>query len=316
MGTPAFHNMRQARTGNVLVGRQASTPGSWWYGFASAAPRTRVCRDGPVSPRWIGRGVFFAGFFASVVTLGGCTAGQSAKGPLWTIQCLELQGPHRSQHIHQISENLKRTAGIRPSDVFVMEESDGFARLYYGKYRRPLDPSTGEGRMPARMREDLNLIRELGDSSGRRFFLQALPVRLPQPSVGNPAWDLSTVRAKYSLQVAVFEPTGDFTAYKQAAADYCTELRERGYEAYYHHGPASSVVTVGAFGADAVKNISDGHVWRTVYSSQVLTLQRDELLKYNRLNGHIYRVRNQEGTLVPVPSRLVEVPHKEETEPW
>lgn len=298
--------------------RQASIIGSGWYRFPLyiGMPCTWVHQGGPVPLGRMARGILFVGLSATILTLAGCTAGQPAKGPLWTIQCLELQGPHRSQHIHQIGETLKRTAGIRPNDVFVMEDSDGFARLYYGKYRRPLDPSTGKGRMPARMREDLNLIHELGDSSGRRFFLQALPVRLPQPNVGNPAWDLSTVRAKYSLQVAVFEPTGDFTAYKQAAADYCAELRERGYEAYYHHGPASSVVTVGAFGADAVKSISDGHVWRTVYSSQVLALQRDELLKYNRLNGHIYRVRNQEGTLVPVPSRLVEVPREEETEPW
>jgi hypothetical protein len=211
---------------------------------------------------------------------------------------------------------LKRTAGIRPDDVFVMEDPDGSARLYYGRYRRLFDPRTGKDQMPARLRADLTLLRELGDSSGRRFFLQALPVRMPQPDVGNAAWDLSKVQASYSLQVAVFEPTGDFMEYKQAAADYCAELRARGYEAYYHHGPASSVVTVGAFGPDAVRNVSDGRVWQTAYSSEVLALQGDELLKYNRLNGYVYRTRNAEGALVPVPSRLVEIPRKEEAQPW
>ncbi|MGD2111602.1 MAG: hypothetical protein PVI86_19670, partial [Phycisphaerae bacterium] len=170
--------------------------------------------------------------------------------------------------------------------------------------------------MPARMRNDLNLIRELGDSSGRRFFLRALPVRMPQPDVGNPEWNLASVSAKYSLQVAAFEPTGEFASYKQAAAEYCAELRERGYEAYYHHGPASSVVTVGAFGPDAVRSVSDGRVWRTVYASEVLALQRDELLKHNLLNGHVYRVRDVNGEMVPVPSRLVEVPRNEDGEPW
>jgi len=127
---------------------------------------------------------------------------------------------------------------------------------------------------------------------------------------------LSTVQAKYSLQVAVFEPTGEFANYKQAAADHCAALRERGYEAYYHHGQASSVVTVGTFGPNAVKNVSNGRVWRTVYSNEVTALQRDELLKYNLLNGHIYRVRDKDGTMVPMTSRLVEIPHEGEAEPW
>lgn len=262
------------------------------------------------------RNISIVGLSATILTFGGCAAGQASKGPAWTIRCLELQGPHRSQHIRQIAETLKHTAGIRPNDVLVLDDPDGLVRLYYGKYRRRRAPNTGQRAMPARMRKDLDLIRELGDPSGKRFFLHALPVRMPLPDVGDPAWNLLTVQAKYSLQVAVFEPTGDFADYKQAAADYCEALRERGYEAYYHHGPGSSVVTVGAFGADAVKTLADGHVWRTAYSSQVLGLQRDKLLKYNRLNGHIYRVRSDAGTLVPVPSRLVEIPHGQEKDPW
>lgn len=161
--------------------------------------------------------------------------------------------------------------------------------------------------MPDRARQDLNLLKELGTESGQRLFLQAMPVRMPTPDVGNPEWDLRNVNATYSLQVGVFEPTDDFGEYKRAAAEFCALLRKQGYEAYYHHSMASSVVTVGAFGPEAVITRSDG---LTYYSPEVLALQREELLQYNLLNGAILRVKNAQGGSVPVPSRLVEIPKR------
>lgn len=251
-----------------------------------------------------------------LVSLLGCVAGPTPKGTLWTIRCLQIHGPDRLEHIEQVAESLKHTPGIRPSEVHVTDDPDGFTCLYYGTYRRHADWKTGKRPMPARMRKDIDLIRQLGNASGKRYFLHVLPVRMPTPDVGNPQWDLTRVRAKYSLQVAVFEPTDDFAEFKQAAAEYCAWLRERGYEAYYHHGPASSVVTVGAFGPEAVITKSDGHRFQTIYGSEVLALQRDELLKYNLLNGSVYRARNDQGISVPMPSRLVEIPSLGEDDPW
>lgn len=215
------------------------------------------------------------------------------------------------QHIEQFAETLKRTPGIRPDDVFVMDEPDGFARLYYGTYYRRTDPKTGKRPIPKPMRQDLDFLKGLGDASGRPYFLRAIPVRMPTPDVGNPDWALSTVPASYSLQVAVFEPTDDFGEYKQAAAEFCALLRKKGYEAYYHHGNACSVVTVGAFGPDAVITKTDG---RTYYGTEVLALQRNELLKYNLLNGSVYKIRNTNGDFIPVPSRLVKIPRGLEDE--
>jgi hypothetical protein len=216
-----------------------------------------------------------------------------------------VHGPHRAQHVQQFAETLRRTTGIRPADIRVTEGADGFARLHYGKYSRRTDPKTGRRSMPTKMREDLNLLKQLGDASGRRYFLEAMPVRMPTPDVGNPEWVLVNVPATYSLQVAAFEPTDDFWEYKRAAAEFCKFLRQKGYEAYYHHTSASSIVTVGAFGPGAVRTGSDG---RTYYSPAVLALQQNELLKYNLVNGSIYRIRNDRGTTVPVPSRLVVIP--------
>jgi hypothetical protein len=249
---------------------------------------------------------------AALLVAGGCASGRPGglggrKGTPWTILCLELSGPDRLRQVEQFAETLRRTPEIRSDDVSVQDESDGFARLYYGTYYRRADRKTGKRPIPVNMRHDLDYLKQLGDASGRRYFLRAIPVRAPTPDVGNPAWSLSTVDAEYSLQVAVFEPTDDFWEYKQAAAEFCGFLRERGYESYYYHGQACSVVTVGAFGPEALITGLDG---RTYYSREVLALQREELLKHNLLNGSVYKIRNEEGVAVPVPSRLVEVPRR------
>jgi len=224
------------------------------------------------------------------------------------LQCLEARGPRRVQTIEQIAETLRRTAGVRPDDVFVRDESDGAARLYYGTYYRKTDPKTGRRSEPEQMRRDIGLLRDLASEKGQRFFVQVFPVRMPMPDVGNPEWDLRRANGTYSLQVGVFEPTDEFWEYKQAAVDFCAYLRKQGREAFYFHGTGSSSVTVGLFGPDALVTKPDG---KTYYAPQVLALQRDELLTYNLLNRAIYRVRQPSGVSAPVESRLVEVPRRE-----
>lgn len=241
----------------------------------------------------------------------GCAGGgPMSKGAPWTIRCLELQGPNRLAQIERIAETLKRSEGIRAGEVFVTDESDGFARLYYGTYHRRRDRKSGKRPIPTRMRRDIDILRDFGDESGRRYFLRAMPVRKPMPDVGNPAWNLATVSAAYSLQVAVFEPTEDFWRQKQAAAEFCAFLRRKGHEAYYFHASASSMVTVGAFGPQAVITTADGRVH---YSAEVRALQQDALLKHNLVNTSVVRVISPEGQRIPVPSRLVEIPQAAES---
>ena len=241
----------------------------------------------------------------------GCAGrGPMSKGAPWTIRCLELQGPNRLEQIERIGETLKRTGGIRAGEVFVTDESDGFARLYYGTYHRRRDRKSGKRPIPKGMRRDIDMLRDLGDEAGRRYFVRAMPVRRPMPDVGKPAWDLVTVSAAYSLQVAVFEPTDDFWHHKQAAADFCSFLRGKGHQAYYFHASASSMVTVGAFGPEAVITTADGRVH---YSAEVRALQQDALLKHNLVNTSVVRVITPGGQRIPVPSRLVEIPHAAES---
>jgi hypothetical protein len=244
-----------------------------------------------------------------LLVLGCATGGRGSlftpKGTPWTIRCLELQGPDRLPRIERIADTLRRAPGIRPADVFIRREEGGVAGLYYGTHFRRMDPETGRRSRPGKMLADLDLIRQLSDGLGKRYFLRAIPVRMPMPDVGNPEWNLANVSATYSLQVAVFEPTDDFWEYKSAAAKYCAWLRKKGYEAYYYHASASSMITVGSFGPEAVITKADG---LTYYSDDVLALQRDELLKYNLLNGLIYRVRKEGRASVRVPSMLVRIP--------
>ena len=248
------------------------------------------------------------------------------KGRPWTIRCIELQGPYAADYIEQLADTLRRTPGIRAKDVFAQQDSDGVFRLYYGTYYRSTDPETGRRSIPPQLRDDLVLIKELTASQNQHIFIHAMKVPMPTPDVGDPAWALQNVRAMYTLQVAVFEPNDEFLEYKQAAATYCKYLRDQGFEAYYYHTPASSMVTVGSFGPEAIIKREEkvrlpatgetGTVVNTYYSDEVVALQQHELLKYNLVNGAKVRERvgNRLGT--PVASQLVQIPRPEEQHPW
>lgn len=236
----------------------------------------------------------------------GCASGGSAQSIApWTILCLELNDPAQASQIDELATVLKRTPGVRAGDVFTVHRGDGSAALYYGRYHRRVDLSTKKKSFPPQMRADLSLLRELGDDSNRRLFFQALPSRTPVPDVGFQDWALKNATGLYTLQVASFEPLDDFMEFKQAAAEYCRLLRERGYEAYFHHTDSGSAVTVGAFGDKAVYTDVNG---RRVFGRQITDLQQDKLLQHNTVNGAIVRVRDSSGQFFAVPSRLVEIP--------
>ncbi len=239
----------------------------------------------------------------------------TVRGPAWTILALEIQGPNGLRDAQRFAETLKSTSGIRADDVFVREDTSS-ARLYYGAYAWPEAKKGGRTPMPKQLHEDLALLKQLGDPNGGRYFLRAMPVRMPTANVGNPDWALSNAKGLYTLQVGVFEPAGDFTEYKQAASEFCKLLRDQGYEAYYHHTDAASMVTVGSFGRDAIiqppndkKSAKPGAVAIPVYHPDIIAMQQKELLKYNLLNGGIQYVVKPDGTRVPILSRLVEIPH-------
>lgn len=261
---------------------------------------------------------------AASLTLGACASSGNrqatrspffgVKGVPWSILCLELKGEYRRSHIEAVAKTLRATDGIAPKQVIVSHDADGFSRLYHGQYIRSKNTKTGKRAIPKKMASDLRLIKELAAGPGQHLFIGATMVPSPRPDVGNPDWALTGTGATYSLQVAVFEPVDDAWEFKQAAADHCALLRERGFEAYHHHSRASSLVTVGSFGPEAVIDRPRG---LPRYSREVLSLQtRDNLLRFNLLNGEVYRARNDAGEMVRVQSRLVRVPKPGEESVW
>ncbi len=94
--------------------------------------------------------------------------------------------------------------------------------------------------------------------NGLAVFSRALITLLPgADDVGPSEWDIRNNPGMYSLLINVYEdaPTADppFVGRKRFAVQACRELRSQGLEAYYHHGPRTSSVTLGSFGPEAFR---------------------------------------------------------------
>lgn len=103
-------------------------------------------------------------------------------------------------------------------------------------------------------------------------------------------------RAAYTLQVELWdaEDVGERMAAAEARA---AELRARGEEAYFHHGPRFSVVTVELFGT--------GDWDETVGRGSPRLRAAQERFPYMLLNGQRYRFR---GANSDVATLLIRVP--------
>ena len=72
---------------------------------------------------------------------------------------------------------------------------------------------------------------------------------MPGKQIGRPEYALARTTRTWTVVVAHFfdVPKARYLGREKFAADYCRQLRDRGYQAYYQHGPAKSVVTIGDF---------------------------------------------------------------------
>ncbi len=197
-----------------------------------------------------------------------------AGGVYWTILCMEVQGAGNARVAEQVAETLRNTRGFDPNGVFVTHETSR-SRVYYGKYYRRPVPGTGKFDLPAEMQRDAALVKDLTVDGGR-FFLESRPVPYPTPDVGNPNWQLKNNPATYALRIALFYDEPGFLERKKAAAAYCAELREKGYDAYYRHSDFVSEVFVGEFGPDALVDSRKMGVAVKVNGPEVRSLQFQE----------------------------------------
>ena len=108
--------------------------------------------------------------------------------------------------------------------------------------------------------------------AGMKIFAQAMVVPLPGEDVGPPEWKLENAPGFYSVLVAVFYdvPDANYVGRKDFAVQYCKQLRDQGREAYYHHGPNRSGVTVGSFPESAIETVQqDGKDKSVVVSGRM-----------------------------------------------
>ncbi len=266
------------------------------------------------------------------MALGVMTPAASARDEYWGIRCVSLRGPNRFRAAKFYAEALKKVDGLKPRLVRVFDEN-GETRVYYGRYRMRIDRKTGAPKFKPDPSRDLALIRQLSmpapPGSQTPYVwpfalatLEALPGERTVPA----EWELTRAPGVYSLQVAVFYNTERFNERRYAAEQYCKLLREKGEPAYYYHGPAMSIVCVGAFGKDAIQTVreTDPLTGRVQFKQKIVDPKMLELRQkypFNLENGRkVYTISHDPLTRkkkrTANPSFAVIIPgHEAELEP-
>ncbi|MEZ6242582.1 MAG: hypothetical protein R3B57_06010 [Phycisphaerales bacterium] len=169
--------------------------------------------------------------------------------PTWTIVLARPIGSEPDA-ADRLLQNIRTYGGVPEARL---ETRRGKALVVYGRYASPDDPSATR---------DLERFRER-QVEGKQIFAGAFLAPPPDESLhgSNPEWDLRNVKqrfgddALYTLQVGVYArldgraPTSeDLSQFRAAAERAVAQLRADGEQAFYHHGPSASTVTVGVFG--------------------------------------------------------------------
>jgi hypothetical protein len=222
--------------------------------------------------------------------LGGCdrAGGRGPWNPFhrssqahYTIKLYRYTGPDHMRTAARGKRAAAEMAGL--PDPFILHERAA-STLYAGRYR------TREAAM-----DDLRRAQQWQSPSRLRPFQAAFVMPYPtEDPQANPAWDLERADGAYTVLVEVYhnDPKKNMNRRKEAAVQRCKELREEGEEAYYYHGPANSVVTIGLFDDSAVKMVRKGPVTRPVILSR-------EMKSIMKRRPHVYTNARKRQVAVP-----------------
>lgn len=213
---------------------------------------------------------------AACAVTGGCNGGSTewnTEGG-FSIQLYRFVGP---DHVQQATK--ARDAGeklARWSDLFIVRDKTS-STVYRGRY---------SSRSAA--------LRELGPCQRWRTpannvpFQFAYVVPYPGADPGNPQWDLKEVKGDYTVLVEVYfnDKRTKMRNRKRIASQRCEELRARGEQAYYYHGPANSLVTIGLFDDSAVKVRREGMKGGT---KEVIEIVSKEMVGVLKRRPYLYR---------------------------
>lgn len=221
---------------------------------------------------------------------GGARAGATRDAErAWSIVLATFDGP-RAQAEAERALAFARSEGGFPA-AFI-ERRDNGAAVVTGRYAGP---------------DDTEARRDLAEIRSRPAFTRAFLARrsVGAPIGGRPDLNLLRARqaygdrAKYTLQVAVYE-SDDRQERMRAAEQAAAQLRSEGETAFYYHGATRSMVTVGVF--------DDQDFDRRTGTESAALREARRRHPYNLLNGRGIRERGSGGREAIQRSALVQIP--------
>lgn len=222
----------------------------------------------------------------------------------WSIVIVSAVGDNMERDSQLALEKVRSKGGLPQAYT---ERRGKSMVVAYGRYPGP-DAKEAQA--------DLKRIQGMVIDGGTPF-ANALLTPPPYDSLPGsvPEYDLSTIKqrrgknALYTLQVAAYTrmdskqaSAQDLAEFRAAAEKAVVELRREGEEAFYHHGPRMSVVTVGVFGEKDVDPVHAGKESMVVQMAR----QRHPL---NLVNGQGVKVKARGQTEAQLqPSRIIVIP--------
>ncbi len=127
--------------------------------------------------------------------------------------------------------------------LFIIHE-DGQSKLYWGEYA-----SLNKARKRLAKARRFRTLPSEESPNGDLVFGTAKIVPAPGIDMGPPEWMLAndTEDLRWTLVVAEFHSGPGYKEPEKYAVEYCRQLREEGRQAFLHHTPAKSYVTLGNF---------------------------------------------------------------------
>ena len=184
-------------------------------------------------------------------------------GDRYSILLMRVKGPKHIADARHYEEQTKKQA--RWEDVYVVHK-DKHSLLFRGNY-------TSVKQAEKYLRQAKDFVSKVN----MKPFGQAMTVPLPGKPLGPPEWNIENVKCDCTVLIATFHNTDRIFERKKAAVETCRWLRERGWDAYYHHDLTDSGVMIGRFDRSVAKMITKpGHPPELmVISPKVKAIQKE-----------------------------------------
>lgn len=176
-------------------------------------------------------------------------AGQSSsadKGGAYTVLLFTHEG---ADHIAEADGHKTRAAEATGWDGLFVIHKEKTSSLYRGRYKT----------RTAATRNLKKAKKFVSPKTRAHIYTRAMVVPLPGKDQGPAEWNLKNAPAgmKWSIKVGIYYdiPARNYFGRKGEAVEVCKQLRQRGEEAYYFHGPMRSGVFIGAFPPSSAKMV-------------------------------------------------------------